>query len=171
MSISENIKRLRNDQHLTQQEFADRIGVKRNTVATYEMGRSTPSEAAIVLICREFGVRREWLETGLGEMYTRRNSGLVKQLSAELNLDAKSVEFLENFLQLTAANRQLVIAGLEQAAKLFPRKPDDELTPDERAEIVRQERIDELAAEKRATQTSSASTGTNGTSKKIGNGS
>lgn len=56
---------------LTQQEFADRIKVKRNTVATYEMGRSEPSDAAISLICKEFNVNEEWLHTGNGEMFIK----------------------------------------------------------------------------------------------------
>lgn len=171
MTMGERIELIITDRQIKKVEFAAALDINQSYVTKLIKNEREPSTRLIDAICREFGVRREWLETGLGEMYTQRNSGIVKQLSAELNLDAKSVEFLENFLQLTAANRQLVIAGLEQAAKLFPRKPDDELTPDERAEVVRQERIDELAAEKRGTQTSSASTGTNGTSKKIGNGS
>ncbi|WP_243270632.1 helix-turn-helix domain-containing protein, partial [Anaerotruncus colihominis] len=54
---------------LTQQEFADRIKVKRNTVATYELGRSEPSDAAISLICKEFNVNERWLRTGEGEIF------------------------------------------------------------------------------------------------------
>lgn len=67
--MHERIKALRTAIGLTQQDFADRIGVKRNTVATYEMGRSTPSDSAISLICREFNVNEAWLRTGDGEMF------------------------------------------------------------------------------------------------------
>ena len=67
--MNERIKELRKALGLTQQEFADRIKVKRNTVATYEMGRSTPSDAAISLICREFNVNENWLRTGEGQMF------------------------------------------------------------------------------------------------------
>lgn len=63
------IKELRNVLNLTQQEFADKIKVKRNTVATYEMGRSIPSDSAIALICKEFDVNEEWLRNGTGEMF------------------------------------------------------------------------------------------------------
>ena len=54
---------------LTQQGFADRIGSKRNTIATYEMGRTEPSAAVISLICKEFNVSETWLRTGEGEMF------------------------------------------------------------------------------------------------------
>lgn len=67
--ISDRIKELRNSLGITQQELADTIGVKRNTVATYEMGRSIPSDSALSLLCREFNVSEEWLRTGKGEMY------------------------------------------------------------------------------------------------------
>ena len=67
--MNERIKAVRNELKLTQQEFADKIKVKRNTVATYEMGRSIPSDSAIALICKEFSVNEEWLRTGNGEMF------------------------------------------------------------------------------------------------------
>ena len=67
--MHERIKELRQALGLTQQQFADCIGVKRNTVATYEMGRSVPSDAAISLICREFCVSDAWLRNGEGEMF------------------------------------------------------------------------------------------------------
>ncbi|WP_278729849.1 helix-turn-helix transcriptional regulator [Anaerotruncus colihominis] len=63
------MKQIRRLLDLTQQEFADRIKVKRNTVATYELGRSEPSDAAISLICKEFNVNERWLRTGEGEMF------------------------------------------------------------------------------------------------------
>lgn len=64
--MNERLKVLRKTLDLTQQDFANRIGVKRNTVATYEMGRSSPSDSAVSLICREFNVNEEWLRTGAG---------------------------------------------------------------------------------------------------------
>lgn len=70
--MNERIKEIRNAFKLTQQEFADRIKVKRNTVATYEMGRSIPSDSAIALICKEFNVNEEWLRSGNGEMFKAR---------------------------------------------------------------------------------------------------
>ena len=44
--MNERIKEIRKALNITQQEFADKIKVKRNTVATYEMGRSIPSDSS-----------------------------------------------------------------------------------------------------------------------------
>ena len=39
--MNDRLKKLRKALDLTQQEFADRIGVKRNSLANYETGRNT----------------------------------------------------------------------------------------------------------------------------------
>lgn len=67
--MKERIRKLRRTLDLTQQEFADKIGMKRNTVANYETGRNDPSASVITLICREFNVNENWLRTGTGEMF------------------------------------------------------------------------------------------------------
>ena len=54
---------------MTQQEFADRLNIKRNTLANYETGRNEPIDAVYSLICREFNVDERWLRTGEGEMF------------------------------------------------------------------------------------------------------
>ena len=67
------IKELRKSLGLTQAEFGAKIGIKQNTVATYEMGRNSPTDTVITLICREFGVSETWLRTGAGEMFQARS--------------------------------------------------------------------------------------------------
>lgn len=72
--MKERIKALRKALNLTQAEFAERTGIKQNTVATYEMGRNPPTDTVITLIVREFGVNETWLRTGVGEMFERRSA-------------------------------------------------------------------------------------------------
>ncbi len=67
--MKERLRQLRKALDITQQEFADRIGIKRNSYANYETGRNTPIDAIILSICREFNVNEEWLRTGEGEMF------------------------------------------------------------------------------------------------------
>ena len=67
--MNERLRLLRKSLDITQQEFADRIGIKRNSYANYETGRNTPIDAIILSICREFGVNETWLRTGEGEMF------------------------------------------------------------------------------------------------------
>lgn len=67
--MKERLRQLRKALDITQQEFADRIGIKRNSYANYETGRNTPIDAIILSICREFNVNEEWLRTGEGEIF------------------------------------------------------------------------------------------------------
>lgn len=72
--MNERLRKLRRTLDLTQQEFADRIGSKRNTIAKYETEANTPSAAVISLICREFNVNEVWLRTGEGDMFNKMDS-------------------------------------------------------------------------------------------------
>ena len=79
LDMKERIKMLRKALDLTQQEFANRIGIKRNSYANYETGRNTPIDAIIVSICREFNVNEEWLRSGTGEMFkSDRDTAIVR---------------------------------------------------------------------------------------------
>lgn len=64
--MNERLKQLRKVLKLTQQEFADKLNIKRGTIANYEIGRNEPIDAVITLICKEFGVNEVWLRTGEG---------------------------------------------------------------------------------------------------------
>lgn len=69
--LKDRIKKIRKELDLTQQKFADKLGVQRNTIAMYEMGRTLPSDAIMRSICREFNVNEDWLRTGEGEMFIK----------------------------------------------------------------------------------------------------
>ena len=125
------IKELRNAAGLTQQEFADRIGVKRNTVATYEMGRSTPSDSAITLICREFNVNETWLRTGEGEMFRpkTRNEELFEffNTAVEEPMDSIKVKLLHVMSRLSVEQWELLA---DMARKLADEMQKEKAGPD-----------------------------------------
>lgn len=100
--MHERLKKLRKALDLTQQKFADKIGMKQNTIAQYEMGRTIPSDAIIFSICREFNVNEEWLRTGSGEMFlqSNRNADIAK-LTKEL-LNEESDSFKNRFVSMLA---------------------------------------------------------------------
>lgn len=102
--MDERIKELRKALGLTQQKFADAIGVRQNTVAQYEMGRNPPNDTVVTLISREFNVSEEWLRTGKGEMFIpkSRNEELF-EFAAEAAENPESVkgQFLAVMARLT----------------------------------------------------------------------
>ena len=100
--MNERLRKLRKALDLTQQKFADRIGVKQNTVAQYEMGRNIPIDSVINLICREFNVNEEWLRTGTGDMFlpVDRNADIAKL--TKMLLDEESDSFNNRFISMLA---------------------------------------------------------------------
>lgn len=86
--MNNRIKFLRKSLNLTQQEFADKLNIKRGAVSNYEIGRNQPIDAVISLICREFNVNENWLRSGEGEMFLPVEDEVgevVSKLGDELN--------------------------------------------------------------------------------------
>lgn len=107
--MNERIKKLRKALDLTQQEFADKIGIKQNTIATYEMGRSVPSDQTIRSIHREFGVSEEWLKNGIGEMFEEvPEEDVYSKAAAEAlrNDDALAIEGMKLYYSLSPEARK-----------------------------------------------------------------
>lgn len=71
--MKDRLKQLRKTLGLTQQAFADKLGVKRNTVGQWECGINPLTDQTIFSICREFDVNKDWLRTGEGEMFVIRS--------------------------------------------------------------------------------------------------
>ena len=83
------IKELRAALGLSQQKFADKIGIARGNIAAYEVGKNKPSDAVISLICKEFNVNDYWLRTGNSEMFIEisKNDQIADMLSDVLKSD------------------------------------------------------------------------------------
>ncbi|MBS5511749.1 MAG: helix-turn-helix transcriptional regulator [Clostridium sp.] len=90
--MKDRIKKIRKELDLTQQEFADKLKVPRNTIGGYEVGKSNPSDAAVNNICNTFKVNEEWLRTGNGEMFVKqtRNEEMAKLTKLLLNEEEDS---------------------------------------------------------------------------------
>lgn len=67
--MNDRIVKVRKEIGLTQDSFAEKIGLSKNFVWMIEKGERVPSERTINAICREFDVNKEWLLTGEGEMF------------------------------------------------------------------------------------------------------
>lgn len=117
--MNERLKKLRKALDLTQQEFADRIGVKRNTIATYEIGRNTPLDAVIASICREFNVSETWLRTGEGEMFLPSPNGVLDELVQKYGLSTRGKVIVEKFLDLNPDVQEAVAVYIEKVAAAF----------------------------------------------------
>ena len=85
---------------ITKAAFAKKIGVSAPFITQLCNGDANPSTRTIADICREFNVRREWLETGEGPMKlpeADEDLDYINRLLADD--DAETVRFIKNFLR------------------------------------------------------------------------
>lgn len=100
--MNERLRKLRKALDMTQQEFADKIGISRGNIGAYEVGKNALSDAVVSLICREFDVNEEWLRTGKGDMFLPldRNADIARLTKLLLNEESDS--FKNRFVSMLA---------------------------------------------------------------------
>ncbi len=141
--MGERIKQLRKALGLTQKEFGERIGVKPNTIGTYEIGRNEPIDAVVSLICREFNVNEDWLRYGTEPMDL--NAGdfdLGKYIQAR-GASELEITILKAYFELDADTRQKLIEHFKSRLSSMPVAGADtvaeaieEITPEEMAFFI-----------------------------------
>lgn len=67
--MNNRIKSIIKDANISRTDFAKRIEVSQAFVSQMCSGAYKPSARTIAIICREFNIRREWLENGEGPMH------------------------------------------------------------------------------------------------------
>ncbi len=111
MGVGERIKYVRKAINKTQQSFADAIGLKRNTIANYEIGNVEPSDRTISDICREFGVSEEWLRTGTGDMFVHVDADQeLQDIFAEITISGDDLikRIIKNYWKLPDKQKEMI---------------------------------------------------------------
>ena len=68
-AITPRVKILRQALGMSQTDFGAKIGVTRGVINNLDRGLTDLQDPLLSLICSVFNARREWLETGEGEMF------------------------------------------------------------------------------------------------------
>lgn len=137
--MKDRIRKVRKALDLTQRGFAERIGMKSNTIATYEMGRATPSDAAINNICKEFDVNENWLRTGEGEMFIPAPTSELDALASRYpNMTHETYVLVEKLVNLPKASQDIITGFMREVVEGFgdmtpgtPAKAPQEMTREE----------------------------------------
>lgn len=91
--MKNRIRDIRKAYSLSMTKFGERLGVSKDVIANLEYGRVEPSEMIKKLICIEFSVDPNWLETGEGEKPRRVGNldVIIDELVGEDNETARAV--------------------------------------------------------------------------------
>ena len=109
-TVGERIRLIRKALGLTQAELGEKIGRSWKTINRWEAGEREIPDTALKLISSTFNVSYEWLKTGQGEMWERKEKALLEEL------EAKTRELLEKLVRIPVVGR---------AGAGFPESPAD----------------------------------------------
>lgn len=123
--MKKRIKELRCSMGLTQQQFADRLGLKRQTIAAYEVGNTEPSNATLLSICREYKVNENWLRTGEGEMKATQTTQERYNFNLE-KLQRVDDETIIRWVNVIAETNPKVLKQIEEFMKKLLENQDEE---------------------------------------------
>lgn len=124
--MNERLRKLRKELDMTQQEFADKIGIARGNIGSYEVGKSAISNAVISLICKtdfpKGRVNETWLRTGEGEMFIEASRD--EQIAAFVGSILKDEEdtFKKKFISMLAALDESDWESLQKMVELLQEK-------------------------------------------------
>ncbi len=102
MSVGENIKRLRREKNITQQQLADYLGITSRAVSQWECCRTAPDISQIPALCHVFGVTSDTL---LG-IDIEKNEETIRALLTEAEEVGNQGEFEKRTEILREANRR-----------------------------------------------------------------
>lgn len=114
--MNKRIRKLRRTLDLTQSVFAEKIGMKQNSIALVEGGKRNISDYAIRVICREFNVNEEWLRTGSGEMFNPTLDSELDALVEKYSLSHNARVMIEKFVNLKPEQQDAVIHYIKEVA-------------------------------------------------------
>lgn len=156
--MKDRLKQLRKELHLNQQDFSEKLGINRGTLANYEVGRNEPIDAVIKLICDRFNVNEAWLRTGEGEMFVELSREDELQRLIDESMKEESGEIRRRFatavMRLTPEQIRRCIEWAKETFNLVdapaaaPDPEEHEMTIDEKVESYRRELEAEAASEK-----------------------
>lgn len=138
MEMRDRIKAIRThkDINMTQAEFSVSLGLAPTSAASWEKKANPqiPTESMRILICEKFGINREWLETGEGDMFQPQpqdDQALVDQLVRAYHGSPILRAMLTTYLQLDEPRRRMVEEILEGfAAAVAKSRAEHEPEPD-----------------------------------------
>lgn len=136
-SISIRLKKLRDENGLSQSDFGKRIGLSQSQYSKLELGNGVVQDRHIIAICSQFGVNETWLRTGEGDMWQEDDADLLDRMTKKHHLTGRQQAIVQNFLAMPDDRREALLDLLSDI--LPPREApapaeDDELP----AEIRRQ---------------------------------
>lgn len=108
-SLRERIREIRIHNHLTQAEFGVSLGLAPTSAASWEKKSNPqlPTESMRILICEKFGINRNWLESGEGNMLAEEHD-TTRAMLDQIQKNSMVKCLLEAYVNLTDDHREVI---------------------------------------------------------------
>ncbi|MDD2981725.1 MAG: helix-turn-helix transcriptional regulator [Hespellia sp.] len=113
--MNDRLKDVRKALKMSQDEFAERIGMKGSSISMLESGKRNMTEQVVKAVCKEYNVDYLWMTTGEGEMFTDLPETILDELAIEYGLTEEEKELTKEFLSLTKEERAVLMKFLRPA--------------------------------------------------------
>lgn len=153
MTQGERVKAIRRSLKLTLEKFGERLGVGKTAISKIEKGENNLSVQMAKAICNEFRVNREYLESGVGEMFSEVPQTVVDELCEQYDLDDFDRIMLQEYLKMDEASRNVLKTYIRKICGQISEAEDTQANIDAEVEAYREE----LELEARQAGESSAS--------------
>ncbi|MEF2965638.1 helix-turn-helix domain-containing protein [Paenibacillus sp. M1] len=112
-TIGERIKYLRKREGLKSEELAEKIGLKKGSISSYENDRYDPSAKTIVSICQEFSISADWLLMGK-ESSQKPIPVQVEQKRSNFDISPEEYDLIMKLRALDVVNQQEAVEIIER---------------------------------------------------------
>lgn len=145
-------KQVRESKGLSQQEFAKRLGLQRNSISLIETGNRNPSDRTINDVCKIFRINECWLRTGEGKMPDLTSVDAIEELAELFTLDEVDKDIIYSYVSIPTffrkSMRTYIKALLETSSETY--RLEDEESKLKQEEVALHAKLDEeLAKEKK----------------------
>ena len=129
-TFSENLRRIRFEKHMTQEEFADLLGTTKQNISRYESGAVSPKISTAAKIAKKLGVSLSELNGSTDYIDTMQRLGAIKE-SLEQSTQSKDFRMLsagfKEFEKKKNAEFQFVVNMLcKSYPEFFVERNDDD---------------------------------------------
>lgn len=125
MEVNDRIFNLRKELRLSRDAFGAKIGVTGHVVRNWDRQETNAAEKPLILnmICEVYGVNREWLEHGIGNMFDESSPNLIDQLADKYQLSNIAKKVLEVYIDLTPQDKQVFDRFIEKVVAAKTENP------------------------------------------------
>ena len=108
MELIERIREARKHSEYTQQVASEKLEIARAYLAQVETGKETPSGRLLNSMATVYGVNRDWLINGIGDMVSGEPVNLIDKLDLDKPMSKLVEHILETYGQLNERDQKAV---------------------------------------------------------------